>query len=167
MDEGEMIRRAQAGDRLAFGALFDAYYPCVYRYLNDRLGGAPEAEDLCQDVFLSVLGSIDEFPAGTGVTFDEWLLRVAHRLATQHQRSRTLQRRRPATEPAHTLQRLNPEAVALLPEQQQQVVTYRFHAGLSVRQTARTLGLEAEMVQRFERAAMETWLRYAPTVGDG
>jgi RNA polymerase sigma-70 factor (ECF subfamily) len=167
MDESEMIRRAQAGDRPAFGALFDAYYPCVYRYLNERLGGAPEAEDLCQDVFLSVLGSIDQFPTDGNVAFDEWLLRVAHRLATEHQRSRAPQKRKALIAPMRVPQRLNPEAVALLPEHQQQIVTYRFHAGLSVRQTARTLGLEASIVQRIERAAMETWLRYAPMVSDG
>jgi len=172
MDDREIIRRAQAGDRHAFGALFDLYYPCVYRYLNERLGGAPDAEDLCQEVFLNVLGTIDEYPAGGVVAFDEWLLRVARRLATEHHRDRTRWRRRAPTGAAAPqsavagTQRLNPEALALLPEQQQQVVAYRYQNGLSVRQTATALGLDALMVQRVQRAAIEIWLRYAPTAGD-
>ncbi len=167
MDDREIIRRAQAGDRHAFGALFDAYYPCVLRYLNERLGGAPEAEDLCQEVFLSVLSSIDEYPSGGPLGFDEWLLRVAHRLLSEHQRKRTrqLQRIQPR-ETGITLQRLNPQAVALLSSEQRQIVTYRFNAGLSVRETAAALRLESAFVRSIERAALETWLRHAPDVED-
>jgi RNA polymerase sigma-70 factor (ECF subfamily) len=169
MDDREIIRRAQAGDRHAFGALFDAYYPCVYRYLNERLGGAPEAEDLCQEVFLSVLSSIDEYPCGGPLGFDEWLLRVAHRLLSEHQhehkRTRQLQRVRPQ-ETAITLQRLNPAAVALLSKEQRQIVTYRFNAGLSVRETAAALQLESGAVRRLQRAALQTWLKHAPDVED-
>ncbi|HEY8837589.1 MAG TPA: sigma factor [Dehalococcoidia bacterium] len=130
----ELIRRAQGGDRSAFGALFDAYYPCVYRYLRDRLGGAPEAEDLCQEVFLTVLGSIDEYPCGADMAFDEWLLRVAHRLATEHHRNSVQPRQRRKLEPAVPAPaRLNPVAIELLSEQQRQIVAYRFNAGLSAR----------------------------------
>ena len=167
MDDIELIRRAQGGDRSAFGALFDAYYPCVYRYLRDRLGGAPEAEDLCQEVFLTVLGSIDEYPCGADMAFDEWLLRVAHRLATEHHRNSVQPRQRRKLEPAVPAPaRLNPVAIDLLSEQQRQIVAYRFNAGLSARQTAAALRLEASMVRRIERAALETWLQYAPAVGD-
>jgi RNA polymerase sigma-70 factor, ECF subfamily len=169
MDDIELIRRAQGGDRSAFGALFDAYYPCVYRYLRDRLGGAPEAEDLCQEVFLTVLGSIDEYPCGADMAFDEWLLRVAHRLATEHHRNSVQPRQRRKLEPAVPAPapaRLNPVAIELLSEQQRQIVAYRFNAGLSARQTAAALRLEAPMVRRIERAALETWLQYAPAVGD-
>jgi len=100
MDDHEIIRRAQAGDRQAFGVLFDTYYPRVYRYLNEKLGGAPEAEDLCQEVFLTVLGSIDEYRCDGVLGFDEWLLRVARRLASEHYRSRGRERRvQPAPRP--------------------------------------------------------------------
>jgi len=165
MDDRDMVRRAQAGDRHAFGALFDAHYARVYHYLNERLGGAPEAEDLCQEVFLKVLGSIDEYPTGGAVPFDEWLLRVAQRLASEHHQARERERRRrqpQAVSLVDSPRRLNPDALALLPEQQQQVVAYRFEAGLSARQTAGALGLDTAMVQHIARAAMETWLRCAP-----
>lgn len=170
MDDRDMIRRAQAGDRHAFGVLFDAHYARVYHYLNERLGGAPEAEDLCQEVFLKVLGSIDEYPAGGSVPFDEWLLRVAQRLAREHHQSRERERRRPQPHAVSLIdspRRLNPEAMALLPAQQQQVVAYRFEAGLSSRQTAGALGMDVAMVQRIARAAVETWLRLAPDGATG
>lgn len=162
MDDREMIRRAQDGDKHAFGVLFDTYYPGVYRYLSERMGGAPEAEDLCQEVFLTVLGAIDEYPAGGALGFDEWLLRVARRLAREHRLSRQQQRHVPA-EPEELTpgNRLNPAALALLPESQQQVVRCRYHAGLSVLQTATALGLEPAFVHRIEQAALETWLGHA------
>jgi RNA polymerase sigma-70 factor (ECF subfamily) len=170
MDDNEIIRRAQAGDKLAFGALFDAYYPCVYRYLQERLGGSPEAEDLCQEVFLKVLGSIDEYPRGGQLRFDEWLLRVANRLASEQYRKRSRQRRRqPDTAVSDEISvppRLNPAAVALLSAQQREIVGYRYQAGLSVQQTAAALRLDALMVHHIERAALQTWLQCAPPVGD-
>jgi RNA polymerase sigma-70 factor (ECF subfamily) len=166
MENGEIIRRAQAGDRLAFGTLFDTYYPCVYRYLRERLGGAPEAEDLCQEVFLDVLSSIDEYPADGPVSFDEWLLRVAHRLATDYHRHNQGHRRPPVQQPVPVISRLNPAAIALLPEHFQQIVTFRFHSDLSVRQTAASLGLHEDIVKKAVQAAMETWLRYAPAAED-
>ena len=170
MDDTEVIRRAQAGDRHAFGVLFDTYYPTVYRYLHDRLGGAPEAEDLCQEVFLTVLGSIDEYPCGGKLGFDEWLLHVARRLASEYfsNRNRNRQRRQPQEriEPEAVPPRLNPVAVDLLSEQQRQVAIYRFRAGLSVRQTAAALGMDAAMIRRIQRAALETWLQFALSAGD-
>ncbi|MHB8576231.1 MAG: RNA polymerase sigma factor [Dehalococcoidia bacterium] len=161
-----MIRRAQAGDRQAFGVLFDAYYPRVYRYLNDRLGGAPEAEDLCQEVFLTVLGSIDQFACDGPLGFDEWLLHVARRKASDHYRSREQVRKivpQPAA-PVRAAAQLNGSAVSLLTDRQRQIVLHRFHAGLSVRQTATVLRLDAATVRRVEHSAFETWLRCAPPV---
>jgi RNA polymerase sigma-70 factor (ECF subfamily) len=169
MDDREIIRRAQGGDKLAFGALFDAYYPCVYRYLHERLGGAPEAEDLCQEVFLTVLGSIDEYPGEEKLGFDDWLLRVANRLASEHYRGRTQQRRQAPPAPPSadsSLPRLNPAAIEILSDQQRQIVAHRYQAGLSVEQTAAVLRLDSLMVQHIERAALQTWLRYAPSVRD-
>jgi RNA polymerase sigma-70 factor (ECF subfamily) len=172
MDDREIIRRAQAGDRHAFGALFDAYYPSVYRYLYERLGGSPEAEDLCQEVFLDVLSSIDEYPCDGALGFDEWLLRVARRLAQEHHGAK-VRRQRVRThsgsdlpDKTATARRLNPAAVALLSEQQRQIVLRRYDAGLSVRQTAATLHVESAFVRRIEQAAMETWVRCAPAVDD-
>jgi RNA polymerase sigma-70 factor (ECF subfamily) len=168
MDDHEIIRRAQAGDKHAFGTLFDLYYPTVYHYLNERMGGAPEAEDLCQEVFLTVLSAIDEYPAGGMLRFEDWLLRVARRLAHEYQQRRQAERR-----PAHPRRsrpggthRLNPQALALLPDLQRRIVSYRFQSGLSARQTAAVLGVETAFVRRAERAALETWIAHAPPCED-
>jgi len=167
MDDAEIIKRAQAGDRLAFGTLFDAYYPGVYRYLNERLGGAPEAEDLCQEVFLAVLGSIDEYPVDGSLSFDEWLVRVAHRMASEHSRGRSRRQGRQAEPDRPQSGCLNPAALALLPAHQRQVVACRYQSGLSMRQTATALGLDMALVHRIERAAFETWLQCDSARGDG
>jgi RNA polymerase sigma-70 factor, ECF subfamily len=163
MDDREIIRRAQAGDRDAFGVLFDLYYPGVYRYLSERMGGAPEAEDLCQEVFLKVLGAIDEYPSSGALGFDEWLLRVARRLANEHRSREQHERRAARSGPLSGGYRgLNPAALALLHDTQRRVVDCRYQAGLSVRQTASVLGMDSVFVRRVERAALETWLEHAP-----
>jgi len=167
MDDHEIIRRAQAGDKHAFGALFDLYYPTVYHYLNERMGGAPEAEDLCQEVFLTALSAIAEYPADGRLRFDEWLLRVAQRLAREYQQRRQAERR--TAPPRRRLARshsLNPHALALLPDLQRRIVSYRFQTGLSARQTAAALGVETAFVRRAERAALETWIAHAPPCDD-
>jgi RNA polymerase sigma-70 factor (ECF subfamily) len=169
MDDREIIRRAQAGDRSAFGTLFDAYYACVYHFLYERLGGAPEAEDLAQEVFLAVLGSIDEYPADGALGFDEWLLGVAQRLLTEYNRHNHAAPqvgapylRISAAEPWQ----INPAALALLSQQQQQVVTCRHHSGLTLRQTAVAMGLDPLKVKRMERSAFSTWIRHAIAAGE-
>ena len=168
MDDREIIRRAQAGDKHAFGVLFDLYYPGVYRYLSERMGGAPEAEDLCQEVFLKVLSAIDEYPNGGVLGFDEWLLRVARRLANEHRLREQRERRPPARVEARpgVFHGLNPAALSLLHETQRRVVDCRYQAGLSVRQTASVLGMDAAFVRRVERTAVETWLEHAPPLDD-
>src|SRR5205823_10492293 len=125
----DMIRRAQGGDRQAFGVLFDAYYPRVYRYLSERLGGAPEAEDLCQEVFLTVLGSIDQYRCDGPLGFDEWLLHVAQRLAGDYYRRHHGQKLlppAPSRPTSATGSLLNLEAMSLLTDRQRQVVAHRF-----------------------------------------
>jgi RNA polymerase sigma-70 factor, ECF subfamily len=167
MDDRDMIQRAQAGDRQAFGVLFDAYYPRVYRYLSERLGGAPEAEDLCQEVFLTVLGSIDEYRCDGPLGFDEWLLNVAHRLAGEYYHRHHGQKLSPPAPPRvapATGSLLNTNALSLLTDRQRQVITHRFQTGLSARQTATVLRVDPGAVRRLERSAFETWLRCAPPV---
>ncbi len=55
----ELVRRAQARDRDAFGELYELYGPKIFAYVSYTLHGrAHLAEDLTEEVFLKALEKI-------------------------------------------------------------------------------------------------------------
>ncbi len=52
-----VVRRAQRGDREAFGALVEQFQPTVYAIALRRLGNPSDALELTQEVFLHVLAA--------------------------------------------------------------------------------------------------------------
>src|SRR5213594_3695082 len=61
----EQIERAAQGDTLSFQRLFERYHDRVFRYAYLRVGRVDEANDLVQDVFLSVGGPSPRSGTGT------------------------------------------------------------------------------------------------------
>jgi RNA polymerase sigma-70 factor (ECF subfamily) len=82
--EEDLVRRARAGDRAAFGALYERFAPMVHGILLARVS-AREAQDLVQDVFLAALDSI------AGLADDSrmgaWLAAIARNRAQDQRRS--------------------------------------------------------------------------------
>lgn len=70
----ELVRRAQRGDRVAFGELFRRHRGDVSRLVFRMLGPTPDAEDVVQEVFLQVHKSLAEFRGQA--KFTTWLHRV-------------------------------------------------------------------------------------------
>lgn len=65
--ERDLVDRAKLGDQEAFGLLYDAYLPRLYRYCLTRVGNETDAEDLAEEIFLKVFRAIEGFqwrPAG-------------------------------------------------------------------------------------------------------
>jgi RNA polymerase sigma-70 factor (ECF subfamily) len=50
----ELVARILAGSREDFDALYDAYFPRVFRFALKRLGDPAEAEDVTQEVFETI-----------------------------------------------------------------------------------------------------------------
>ena len=75
VQESSWVRRAQRGDRAAFGCLVDAYWTRLYRWLYGLTHDRHTAEDLTQDAFLKAWSKIDTFQAGTH--FRAWVFRIA------------------------------------------------------------------------------------------
>lgn len=73
--ENEWIRRAQGGDREAFGQLVVAYQRRVFALVFRLLRRPDEVEDIAQEVFLKVFRSIGTYDARS--SFATWLCRVA------------------------------------------------------------------------------------------
>ena len=74
-----VVRRAQRGDREAFGALVEQFQPTVYAIALRRLGNPSDALELTQEVFLHVLQRIDQLREPE--RFAGWLRQVAVRMA--------------------------------------------------------------------------------------
>jgi RNA polymerase sigma-70 factor (ECF subfamily) len=82
-DETAWVRAACAGDRAAFGLLYDRHARMVHGILLARAGSA-EVDDLLQDVFLQALRELTRLrdPAA----FGPWLCAIARRRAADHHR---------------------------------------------------------------------------------
>jgi RNA polymerase sigma-70 factor, ECF subfamily len=72
----EIARRAQKGDREAFGELVKRYEDKMLRYARRFLFGYEDAEDHVQDVFIKAYTKIQSFDVKR--RFSPWLYRVAH-----------------------------------------------------------------------------------------
>jgi RNA polymerase sigma-70 factor, ECF subfamily len=79
----ELVARAQAGDRLAFRALFLTHRAQVVRVLQ-RLIPANDVEDVAQEVFLHVHRSLSSFRGDA--RFSTWLYRLSLNIARMHLR---------------------------------------------------------------------------------
>jgi RNA polymerase sigma-70 factor (ECF subfamily) len=74
-----LVRRAQAGDREAFGELIEQFQRTVHAICLRRLGNPSEALELTQEVFLHVLRRLDQLREPE--RFAGWLRQVAVRMA--------------------------------------------------------------------------------------
>ena len=84
----ELIAAVAAGDREAFGALYGRRRPDVYRFALHMTGAPAAAEDVAQDVFMTVIHEAARYtPGRSGVV--AWLLGIAR----NHARRRLAARR--------------------------------------------------------------------------
>ena len=75
----ELVRAAQAGDRDAFGLLFERYRSGIVALAMRRVRNADEAEELAQDVFIQAMQKIDQLRVPEA--FGGWLRRIVQRMA--------------------------------------------------------------------------------------
>src|SRR5215203_2456218 len=75
----ELVRRAQGGEREAFGALYDRYLGRVYAYCYRMLGNHEAAEDANAEVFERALTALPMYRTGS---FRSWLFAIAHNVVT-------------------------------------------------------------------------------------
>ncbi|MFK7988279.1 MAG: sigma-70 family RNA polymerase sigma factor [Sandaracinaceae bacterium] len=87
--EERLVERLKRRDEAAFNELINLYQGRIYRLVFRMLGDRAEAEDLAQEVFITVFKSIDGFRGDSKLS--TWLYRVA----TNHCKNRIkyLQRR--------------------------------------------------------------------------
>jgi RNA polymerase sigma-70 factor (ECF subfamily) len=77
-DDAELVRRARQGDREAFDALVVRHLQAAYGVAYALLREPADAEDACQDAFLTVLRRIDDCRPER---FRGWLLEIVRNRA--------------------------------------------------------------------------------------
>jgi RNA polymerase sigma-70 factor (ECF subfamily) len=81
-DDELFFERLRRRDEAAFNQLVEAHQANVFRLLLRMLGDAAEAEDLAQEVFVTVFKAIDTFRGESKLS--TWI----HRIAQNHARNR-------------------------------------------------------------------------------
>ncbi len=84
-NEEMLIKRAQAGDRAAFAALYNQHYQAIYTYIYYRVDNNQTAEELTSQVFVRMVEKIKTFKS-RGRPFLAWLYTIARNMITDHYR---------------------------------------------------------------------------------
>ncbi len=81
----ELVQRLQAGDSLALGQAYDRHHAAVRAFARRLLGDADAAEDLVQEVFVTLPKAIRRFDGRSSLR--TFVLGIAVRHAQHHQRA--------------------------------------------------------------------------------
>jgi len=174
-DEADLVTRAAAGDRAAFGVLVERYAGVARRVARAVLGNPEDADDAAQDAMLSALVKLDQYDPRR--PFGPWLLRIVSNAATDRRRRRTVRRVEPldpglaaggprpdtAAEQRALGERLR-QALAELPERRRVAVVLFDVEGYSHAEIAGVLGIpegtvrsEVFHARRRLRALLVNW----------
>lgn len=177
-DTRDLVESAVGGDRVAIDVLLDRYLPSVQSYLRLRAGrlllDRESASDLAQSVCRVVLENMDRFRYDGEDGFRRWLFATAERKVLDRYDYYTAQRRSPDAEdgsPAEEHARPDADspsravvaqeelaqleqAIALLPEEMQEVLILAKIVGLSRAAIAEELGKSEGAVRMVLHRAM-------------
>jgi RNA polymerase sigma-70 factor (ECF subfamily) len=147
-DDAQLITKVAMGDRLAFGTLYDRFAAPLYSLALKMLGNEAEAQDLLQEVFLSVWNKADTFRADRGSAFS-WVVaqlrnRAIDRIRSRRRRGELLEANAPDLEPSGSATLSSSQncevserarevrsAMGQLTEEQRQVLRLAFFEGLT------------------------------------
>ncbi len=174
----DLVVAAQAGDRDAFGELYERYEGKVFRFVSFRCGNRQLAEDLTSEVFVRALRRIDQF-TWQGRDIGAWFVTIARNLLADHFKSARYRLETSVADfldPASGVDRTdhtregdpagavvdyltNVElltAVQQLTPQQQECIVLRFLNGLSVAETAHAMGKEEGAIKALQYRAVRS-----------
>ena len=172
--ETHLLARCRRGEAAAWDELFDGHYDAACRFVF-QLGSDfthEDAEEICQEAFLSVIHNLDSFHGES--QFQTWLFRIAANKARDHREKRLAAKRgggavtlslnaedtetgltidAPSHAPAPDATLQSRElfaqmrcAVERLDEPCREVVELRYFGDLSYEEISATLGLNAKTV---------------------
>ena len=159
MRDAQLIRRIQAGDRVAGDTLIERYYAAILRYCARHTACIQTAEDLTQEVFLHLFRTIGSYREQG--QFRAYLYRIAYCLCVDAARQRKTE---PLPEdmtdtaaPFETVENrdMAERLLASLPPEQREAVWLRYGEGLKYREIAAVTGQPLRTVQSRVRIALK------------
>jgi len=121
LSDEEILTRASAGDRDAFGMLYERYVDRIFNYVYYRTGNVNDAEDLTARVFQRAMNHIVNY-TDRGVPFSAWLYRIAHNLVANWHRDRSRRQEIPISDAPLVAKGDAPEASLVHTEQQESLL---------------------------------------------
>jgi len=174
--EQSLIERARAMEPEAWDELYTLHYGAIQRYAMYRVSDSATADDIAAEVFFEAVRGIAKYRY-RGIAFRAWLYRIAHNLTADFRKLAITRSEREAHDEL-ALARLTEEdftpglerqrdvraAVAMLTDEQQQVVILRFFEGLSLAETAEATGRNSGAIKSLQHRALE---RLRSILGEG
>jgi RNA polymerase sigma-70 factor (ECF subfamily) len=159
-------------DTQVIAAVYDRYFPDVYRYVYYRLGNESLAEDMASDVFVRLLEAVQS-KRGPKTNLKGWLISTAANVIADH--LRRIYRR-----PTESLSESMPDfsasltdeidrrqqtdsvrqAYAQLTSEQQNVLALRFGDGYSLEETATVMQKQVNAVKALQFRALAALQRH-------
>lgn len=152
----DVLERAKAGDKDAFGALYKAHHGAVYRLARFYLGA--RAEDAVAETFTRAWKALPRY-RNTGAPFVTWLYGIArHVVADELRRSKRTETR--GVLPEHAVEWAEDERLALnsairrLPKEQRQVIEMKYLLGMKNPEVAEVMGKSVGAVNAMQWRAL-------------
>lgn len=165
-DDAELLEAACRFDQAALTEIHNRYYRSLYRYVNLKVSDALEAEDLTSEVFSRFLKALKHGKAPKK-SIRGWLFSVASNVVNDYYRRHYRVEHVALNEGLSSSDTGPMEAVSKimrreaiitamksLTQDQQDVIALRFGAGLSVRETARSLHKTEGAVKQLQARAI-------------
>lgn len=170
-DEQSAVNGLENLDAQSIGAVYDQYFPEVYRYVRYRLNNDTVAEDIASDVFVRLLEA-SEKKQGPRSNIKGWLIGTASNVVNDHLR-RMYRRPTEALSDSMEDKSTNIPAEVDLREQnravkaayiqltldQQHVLALRFGQGYSLEETATFMNKKVNAVKALQFRALQALQR--------
>lgn len=155
----ELIERARAGDKDAFGAIYRTYYGPIYRLARLHLGG-DGPEDAVAETFVRAWKSLPRYKA-TGAPFSAWLYAIARHVVVDEVRRRV--RTEPRDEvPEQAVDEIGVDRLAVaraierLPKDQRRVIEMKYLLQMRNPEVAAAIGRSIGAVNALQSRALGT-----------
>ena len=156
-----LVGAVLAGDKAAYGKLYDRYAPLVRVVCYDSTGNLADAQDLAQDVFVRAYMNLDQLRSQD--RFSKWLVGIARRCCQEWLRRNLRLKDNPAElndvqivvpdSPEDDRIELLRKMITMLPEKERLALHTFYLQGKSVENARRIMGLSRSGYYRvLERA---------------
>lgn len=163
MEENNLIKKCQRGDKEAFQLLISHYHPFVYKFLVKIGDNEQTAEDLTQETFLKVIRNIDKFDTAGQAKFSTYIISMAKNAFIDYLRKEKRFRQNMPLPENFNIEDINIHVedtvvdklygqriladMEDLPEEQRIAIKLKYMEGLTLKEIGDQLNLEPKMVK--------------------